>query len=306
MARGAAAAAAPRPVQGRGRHNARAHRSGPRAGVRRRAAAGANAASRRFSGPAPRLNAQGGASVALPGRLVNAPFARMARVRTSRILDALLTGRGWIALVFLLLAGIVFFNVDLLQMNRDIAQNSERISTLKRENARLLLEEARLANSERVQEEAAALGLVLPAPGDVRYLKARPSLDARRASRKMAPPSGAYVPPGSGDTGDEASGGADTGATTSGGATLDPATGLPVDPATGQTSYDPVTGAAIDPSTGQPYDPNAGTPATGAAATGAGTTGTTAATGTTGTTGATGTPASGATATTPASGAPAG
>ena len=81
------------------------------------------------------------------------------------MLDALLSGRGWIALVFLLLAGIVFFNVDLLQMNRDIARNLEKISALKRENARLLLDQARLANSERIQEEAVKLGWCCRRPG---------------------------------------------------------------------------------------------------------------------------------------------
>lgn len=40
---------------------------------------------------------------------------------------------------------------------------------------------------------------------------------------------------------------------------VDPATGLPVDPATGKTRYDPVTGQAIDPSTGQPVSSGAGT-----------------------------------------------
>ena len=248
------------------------------------------------------MNARGAASVALPVRLVNAPFARMARARTSRILDALLAGRGWIALVFLLLAGIVFFNVDLLQMNRDIAQNAERISTLKRENARLLLEEARLANSERVQEEATALGLVLPAPGQVRYLKARPTLDARRASRKMTVPSGAHVPSATGEAGDPASDTAATGGetqTSPSGATLDPNTGLPIDPATGRTAYDPVTGAALDPSTGLPYDPSATTSASGAAAPDT-------AAGATGATGTAGAPATGATSTTPTTGVPAG
>ncbi|MCB1027952.1 MAG: hypothetical protein KDB24_09345 [Microthrixaceae bacterium] len=33
---------------------------------------------------------------------------------------------------------------------------------------------------------------------------------------------------------------------------VDPATGLPIDPATGKTRYDPVTGLSIDPTTGQP------------------------------------------------------
>jgi cell division protein FtsL len=126
---------------------------------------------------------------------LNAPFARATRARTASLLDALLYGRGWIALVFVLLAGIVFFNVDLLQMNRDIARNADRISALKRENARLLLEEARLASSERIQESAAQLGLVLPAPGEVRYLKARPTRDAGKAVKRITAPNLTYVAP---------------------------------------------------------------------------------------------------------------
>jgi cell division protein FtsL len=181
----------------------------------------------------------------LPVRVFEAPFARAVRARTSRLLDALLSGRGWIALVFLLLAGIVFFNVDLLQMNRDIARNSERISALKRENARLLLDQARLANSERIQEEAAKLGLVLPAPGEVRYLKARPSVDARRAAKTITVPAEAYTAPGETDT--------DSGSSESA-AGIDPVTGFPVDPETGQPVYDPVTGAPLDPATGEPLD----------------------------------------------------
>ena len=90
--------------------------------------------------------------------------------------------------MFVLLAGIVFFNVDLLQMNRDIARDADRISALKRENARLLLDEARLASSERIQESAALLGLVLPAPGEVRYLKARPTRDAGQAVKRITEP----------------------------------------------------------------------------------------------------------------------
>jgi cell division protein FtsL len=215
-------------------------------------------APRRRSGYARRAPAR---PAPLPVRILEAPFARAARARTSRLLDALLSGRGWIALVFLLLAGIVFFNVDLLQMNRDIARNSERISALKRENARLLLDQARLANSERIQEEAAGLGLVLPAPGEVRYLKARPSLDARKAARSITVPSEAYTPPGETDTD---SGGSESAAG------IDPVTGFPVDPATGQPVYDPVTGAPLDPATGEPLDlsgagtsTQAGTSATG-------------------------------------------
>jgi cell division protein FtsL len=211
----------------------------------------------------------------LPVRLWEAPFARTLRSRTARVLDALLSGRGWIALVFVLLAGIVFFNVDLLQMNRDIARNAEKISALKRENARLLLDQARLANSERIQEEAAALGLVLPSPGEVRYLKARPSKDVRRVAGSIAVPADAATAPGT--TADETAASEAAGSEASAG--IDPVTGFPVDPATGQPVYDPVTGAPLDPATGEPLDLSAlGAGSTGApepAATGATTDGTT-------------------------------
>jgi preprotein translocase subunit SecD len=163
------------------------------------------------------------------------------------VLDALLSGRGWIALVFVLLAGIVFFNVDLLQMNRDIARDADRISTLKRQNARLLLDEARLASSERIQESAAQLGLVLPAPGEVRYLKARPTRDAGLAVKRITAPNLTYVAP-------EPVAPAPVAPTTT---TTDPAT---TDPAvTAPAAVQPV---ATDPSaTATPADPATAAPA---------------------------------------------
>lgn len=197
-----------------------------------------------------------------------------ARPRGARIIDALLTGRACIAIVGVLLAGIVFFNVDLLQMNRDITQMADRASALKRENARLRLDLARLASSERIQETAAGLGLVLPAPGRVRYLKSRPLVDAKNASKRMTAPDGAYVPPAPTSslpdqtqatdptaTGDPTSGATTTTDPVTGLPTdptfdgpVDPSTGLPVDPATGQTVYSP-SGQALDPATGLPVNP---------------------------------------------------
>ncbi|HLM08921.1 MAG TPA: hypothetical protein VK307_04370 [Thermoleophilaceae bacterium] len=155
------------------------------------------------------------------------------------MLDALLSGRGWIALVFVLLAGIVFFNVDLLQMNREIAGNAEKMAALKREIARNRLDVARLASSERIQESAAQVGLVLPAPGDVRYLKARPRLDRHQAAKRITAPNTAYVPPEPIDTASEPVAPTVT----------DPA--ATTDPAAGPTTTDSATAdpAAADPTT---------------------------------------------------------
>jgi len=149
---------------------------------------------RRVSGrvaPAP-APARGG-SVALPVRVLDAPFSRALRARTSGVLDALLAGRGWIVLVGVLLVGIVFFNVDLLRMNREIALTAEKSTALKRENARLRQEAALLGSSERIQDAAAELGLVLPGAGDVRYLKAHPAFDARKAARSIVEPTDVAV-----------------------------------------------------------------------------------------------------------------
>jgi cell division protein FtsL len=227
--------AAPR-TKAAARTQAPARRAQPaRHGTRRRASSRPRpAAHRRVSGPAAAAPA-----VALPVRVLNAPFARAARRRTSGVLDALLSGRGWIALVFVLLAGIVFFNVDLLQMNREIARNAEKISTLKREIARNRLDVARLASSERIQESAVQLGLVMPAPGEMRYLKARPAIDAKQAAKRITAPNPAFVAPEPIDTAPEP---VDTTVVDPG--TTDPAV---TDPATTDPVYaDP---AATEPTT---------------------------------------------------------
>src|SRR5215218_2532945 len=159
-----------------------ARRGAPRAG---RVRVAGRRTSHRTRSRAPAAAAAISAAVAVPVRLLNAPFARSLRVRTARVLDALLSRRGWIALIGVLLAGIVFFNVDLLQLNRDIARDAERASTLKRENARLRLDFARRSagpsGSEPLREPAARARVPRRPPGEVRYLKARPTVDARRA-----------------------------------------------------------------------------------------------------------------------------
>lgn len=122
--------------------------------------------------------------------------ARLAAIPGSPFVDRLLTGRIWIVLLAVLLAGIVTANVALLEMNHGIAKTTEKVAALKRANSRLRLEAAKLGSSERIQRAAADLGLVLPAPGEVRYLEARPG-DAALALKKMTAPTTVpvYTPP---------------------------------------------------------------------------------------------------------------
>ena len=106
----------------------------------------------------------------------------------SGLIDRLLRGRAWIAFIGVLLVGVVFLNVSLLEINRDITAKAERISELKRVNGEKRVEVAELASSERIQQAAGDLGFILPEPGKVTYLKATPSRDARRAADTVVAP----------------------------------------------------------------------------------------------------------------------
>ena len=195
------------------------------------------------------------------------PAPKRTLPRGAAVLDALLHGRAWIALVFVLLAGIVFFNVDLLRMNNEIAATTTAAGEMKRDNARLRALTARLGSSERIQAVAAQAGLVLPAPGEVRYLRSNPSVDGASAARRLEEDPGVAAAPGipepvPTDAGSEPV--ADEVAPT-----IDPVTGAPVAPSASApvatpvqaAPVDPTTGVSIDPATGAPIDPATGAPA---------------------------------------------
>jgi cell division protein FtsL len=196
--------------------------------------------------------------------------------------------------------GIVFFNVDVLRLNRSIASVSERATALKQENARLLLEEAKLASSDRIQQAAAASGMVLPAPGDVHFLNARKG-DATRASQLMIAPQPVPPPAATPQT------------IQTPGTAAPPAGANGTTPGTTTGTGTTGTGTGTGPGTGTTGTGTTGTETTGAGTTGTGTTGTgttgtgTTGTGTTGTgttgTGTTGTTGVGGTVTSPTGGA---
>jgi cell division protein FtsL len=108
-----------------------------------------------------------------------------ARVRAAAGFEALLHGPGLIAIVFVLLVGVVFANVALLQKNRQITHDAARVSELKRDNATLRRDVAELGSSERIQQVAAERGLVLPAPDAVNYLHSNPRTDAVAAAKAI-------------------------------------------------------------------------------------------------------------------------
>jgi cell division protein FtsB len=156
----------------------------------------APATPRRRSGPAARP-APAKPRVArkpVPAKRSVAPIARVAQGGTSLFLDGILRGRAWVFVIGVLLAGIVFLNVSVLELNRGIASTSAKTDELERSNSRLRDRVARLDSAERIQRLAEARGFVLPQPGDVTYLEPRPEHDAKLAVARIQPPASEEPP----------------------------------------------------------------------------------------------------------------
>ncbi|MEA2396706.1 MAG: hypothetical protein QOK25_262 [Thermoleophilaceae bacterium] len=138
---------------------------------------------RRRSGPAaaPARSAPGTAAR-------RSPAATLARLAEARLIDGLLRGRLWVGFIGALLAGIVFLNVSLLQLNQDIARAGKQSTALDRQNATLRERLAALDSSERIQRLASARGMLMPAPGQYHYVTARPWRDGALAARQVTLP----------------------------------------------------------------------------------------------------------------------
>jgi hypothetical protein len=117
---------------------------------------------RRVSGPSTRIR-----------RRRRSLLQRIAALPDHRLVDRLVRGRVWIPLIGFLLIGIVFMQVSMLKLNAGIGNNVEKSSTLERTNGELRADLAKLEAGERIQQAASKFGMVMPAPDQVKYLKAK-------------------------------------------------------------------------------------------------------------------------------------
>jgi cell division protein FtsL len=146
---------------------------------------------RRISGPSrPKRDPRAGATAA--AGTLRPPLAmrlgtRAMRVGDARVLDRLVRGRAWIALMAIGLMGIVFMQVSLLKLNAGISRAVTAADTFDRQNSSLREEISKLDSGERIQSVAAKLGMVTPAAGDVHYLDGRGANGARAAASITAP-----------------------------------------------------------------------------------------------------------------------
>ncbi|HYY06850.1 MAG TPA: hypothetical protein VE997_09725, partial [Candidatus Limnocylindria bacterium] len=91
------------------------------------------------------------------------PFLQtLRRVPDARVLDRLLRGRAWIALIAVALLGIVFMQVSLLKLNAGISRAVSQSDVLERENSQLRAAISGLDAEAHIEETAAVTGLKMP------------------------------------------------------------------------------------------------------------------------------------------------
>jgi hypothetical protein len=122
------------------------------------------------------------------------PVNAISSIADSPFVVGMMRGRAWIVILGVLLGGIVAINVLGLSLSAAGSDTSTRIDELQQQNSVLRTRIANRLSNERISEAAAALGLAVPAPDDVRYLDARRS-DPEHAARRLASGEIAATPP---------------------------------------------------------------------------------------------------------------
>src|SRR3954454_1192385 len=126
----------------------------------------------------------------MPARLVPLAVGRTAvavsGLADSGIVHRLTRGRLWIGALTTLLVGIVSLNVLALSFNASSSRVGTQADALNREISALRAKIATNgASNQRVQAAAAKLGLIVPEPGSVGYLRPSPD-DAAVAAKRLA------------------------------------------------------------------------------------------------------------------------
>jgi hypothetical protein len=90
-----------------------------------------------------------------------------------------------------LLAGIVATQVEILKLGATMGRALQQTATLSTENEQLRGSVAALGDDQRIERLAANMGMVLPPPGSVGYLRAKPGGEASGALGNLQSPDAA-------------------------------------------------------------------------------------------------------------------
>jgi hypothetical protein len=107
----------------------------------------------------------------LPRRLLGAIRA----LPDHPLLDRVVRGRAWIAVLGVMLAGIVAMQIEVLKLGASIGRSLQRGTSLQSRNEQLRASVAQLGDDQRIERLAATMGMVMPAPDGVGFVSVGPS-----------------------------------------------------------------------------------------------------------------------------------
>jgi hypothetical protein len=105
-----------------------------------------------------------------------------------RLLDRLIGGRAWIAVIAFALIGIVGMQLWVVKLGVGIGRAVEHTQLLQQQNSVLSAEDSALSSGERIERLALAKGMVPASPVALHFDSLRGPLDARLAAAALAKP----------------------------------------------------------------------------------------------------------------------
>jgi hypothetical protein len=128
---------------------------------------------RRVSGPVRRARTQPPAQPPSAPRVAERTGAFLRSLPDRPLVDRLVRGRAWIPVLGVMLAGIVFMQVEVLKLGASVGRSIEATSALTARNQLLRANVAALTDQAHIERLAAGMGMIMPAPGSVGFLPAR-------------------------------------------------------------------------------------------------------------------------------------
>jgi hypothetical protein len=106
-------------------------------------------------------------------------------------LDRIVRGRAWIPLLGVMLVAIVGLRVEVLKLGSSVGRQLQQATTLESSNAMLRSRVSELSGNERISKLAEGMGMLMPGPMDIHFVK------AAAASHTDATVDGIHSPSGS-------------------------------------------------------------------------------------------------------------
>lgn len=124
------------------------------------------------------------AGLAIPAAAVGKTAVAVGGLADSGIVVRLTRSRLWIGLIAALLVGIVALNVYALSLNASGSRVAQEAEGLALENSALRAQLTERLSNERISSAASKLGLIVPAPDSIRYLRGSDA-DAAAAAERL-------------------------------------------------------------------------------------------------------------------------